>query len=85
MLFAGAGFRSSRLGEGDGEATGDGEGSGVGLTLGLATAAASGTELPDLTAMSAKARASTTAIAAAISKNCFVDRSVNETDRREKG
>jgi hypothetical protein len=74
LLFAGAGFRLSRLGEaeGDGEGTADGDGSGVGLTVGLATAAASGTELRDLRAI-AKPSAITTTIAAATSRNFFAD------------
>lgn len=83
FVFAFAGFRASRFGDGAGEATGDGDASGVGLELGLATAAASGTVLPGLTAMSTKAIANTTAIAPAIISKFFVDRLENETDSRE--
>jgi hypothetical protein len=84
LLFAGAGFRASRLGDGDTEAAGDGDDSGVGLTLGLATAAASGTELRDLTATRTNASTSTAAMAAEIIISCFVDLLANETDKREK-
>ena len=84
FLFAVAGLRrADGAGEAVGETTGDGDGSAVGLALGLGTAAASGTELRDLTAINAMASTSTTATAPKIINNCFVERLLKGTERRE--